>query len=163
MRKKYQLKTSDLVFNTLIAVNEKENRRIIDTKDLFEFEELLRKKCSEYGFLLEKEILEDEKRLSSYIYQQGEGSSKKYGLLPWIGVADLYETRLSLPFDLCVIFSIHHPEAKMKKKSKKELESLRKIEDLVISKVITQVQQNQIFLTSGQKKNLALCKIYNRK
>lgn len=163
MRKKYQLRSSDLIINTLIKVSEKENRRVIDTTDLFEFEGLLRKKCAEDGFLLEEQTLKDEENLKDYIYQQGEGLSKRYGLLPWVGISDLYDTRLSLPLCLCSIFSMNQLETRMKKRSREELESFKKLDLAVVNHVLSQAKKNEVSFTSRQKKNLALCKIYNRK
>lgn len=99
---RYTLEETDLIINTLIEINKKENRRVIDIIDINNYKHLILEKAKEKNINIFFNNMIDT-NIEDYIYIV-EDSKTKYVMLPWVTSEDLIEKfRGYLPLDLCVI------------------------------------------------------------
>ena len=97
--KEYKFRYSDLIMNTLIEVNRKENRRVIDYEDLKNYKELIKSEAEKRNISLtfepfistEKYIKTLEEETSDYILiNYKESNNIDYIILyPWISIEEI--------------------------------------------------------------------------
>ncbi len=144
--KKFVLGESDLVINTLLAVGEKENRRVIDFKDVVIYKNELTKRA------LEREI-----EISYCDYDNNFAFIKEciyslnltkemgvvFGIFPWVSIASLYDARENLPLELCAIMSDPEFSTAMVERDEKDRRSLNDVNDVVAQSYLKDLEKQQ--------------------
>lgn len=160
--KQIYLSETDLVINTMIDALEYENRRVIDTNDIYSYQEQSRKHFKQanlnvifYGDRTTQE--EFYKEIESYLARY----DNKYVLLPWIEKEDLIKAfRGTVPFAVIKVIAKKDRESFLQKKSQETIESLNMIHDLVVSDYLDLVSDTvKVLETKLEQENKKLEKI----
>lgn len=128
---------SNLVINTLIAIQEKEKRRIIDLVDIKNYKGIFEKKAKEKG--IEVCYHEDGSNadfLKEHIYYDKDKHNYLFGIKPCYRSSVLYDSRDNLPFDLCILFCDNTIASEMPNRHRRNIERLNAIDDAVTREAI---------------------------
>lgn len=173
--KEYKFRYSDLIMNTLIEVNRKENRRVIDYEDLKNYKELIKSEAEKRNISLtfepfistEKYIKTLEEETSDYILiNYKESNNIDYIILyPWISEEEIKENfRNEFSHNAWNIFNdiTSNPKVQLPKRNSKPTRKFVAIQDEINNKYLsiyqTRVEDAEKELQEAQKK---LIKIKN--
>lgn len=98
----YYLNYGDIIINTMIVINQKSNRRIIDDKDIKDFEKKFMDLCKSNNIDIIISPMDDyaSESLNSYVLN----NDGKIIMLPWLDKSDLIENfRAYLPLNICLV------------------------------------------------------------
>lgn len=126
--KKYCLKYSDLVINTLIAVDEREHRRVIDSKDALSYKKQIEKKAMEssISFTFQNDLQSFNKSIGNYLILQKD----KYMILPWVDKREMsLKFNKNIPNDILQIMHSDEVHSNLINRTDDEKKLFKNIED----------------------------------
>lgn len=87
-----KIDTTAIVINTIIAINNKEGRKIIDSTDINNFITTLQSECEKRDVAIQITDASSEniKAIEDYLYPYKQGDDTCYMVLPWIKPTDMY-------------------------------------------------------------------------
>lgn len=158
----YYLKLKDLVINTMITINVKEKRRVIDNTDINNYKEVLKKLSIESKIQIhfDKSDYENVKyEIKDYILVK----DNKFIMLPWLETNDLIGGfRSYLPLDLILLVCNHKIPNMMEDRSIEIKNEYRKIEDVTSDFYSKKIESENLELEKIKQKNIVkLSKIGN--
>lgn len=135
--KKYYVEETDLISNCLIEINEKTNRRIIDSNDLLEYKNNVIRKSKEKGIDIIFCYYNDvDNEFNEYIHVE---ENKYFVMVPWINREDLMRKyTFSLPHEVIELLE----NVPLNKKENDTLNELEKIKERVYKKYCERLNNN---------------------
>lgn len=178
--KEYKFRYSDLVMNTLIEVNKKENRRVIDFEDIKNYKELIKNEALKKGAVLvfepytgkEECVKKLEEETNDYILiTYKESNNIDYIVLyPWISEEEIKEEfRDDFPHSIWNIFNdiTSNPKIQLPKRSSKPTKKLGTIQYEINNKYLEiyqiKVEEAELQLDDAQKKLTKIKNVINKK
>lgn len=153
---KVQINLEDLIGNAMIEIYKKDQRRIVDIKDIKNYQNLITKELKklrmEPNFFCDRNNLYQS--LSKYFFIF---NGNNYIMLPWISIEDLtkrYRNNMQLKF--CRCFCNNVVKNGLLNRTKEELSRFNQINQAVINTYI-----NQLVVTNDDSKIEKIKKINN--
>ena len=150
----YKLNLEDLIVNTMITINEKEKRRVIDYIDIANYKKIiidLAKKIDIQLFIDESNYQKCKYELENYILIK----DNKYVMLPWIENKDLIENfRGYLPLNIVIMFCNKDIPNMIKKRESGVMEKFRVTEFLTEKLYISEIENEIVNLEKKKQKNI---------
>lgn len=153
---KVQINLEDLIGNAMIEIYKKDQRRIVDIKDIKNYQNLITKELKklrmEPKFFCDRNNLYQS--LSKYFFIF---NGNNYIMLPWISIEDLtkrYRNNMQLKF--CRCFCNNVVKNGLLNRTKEELSRFNKINQAVINTYV-----NQLVVTNDDSKIEKIKKINN--
>lgn len=163
-KKKISINYNNLIINTLIAINEKEKRRIIDSIDIRNYKDVLEKRARERGLeIVYEEDNNNEEVLDQYIYCDRYVNGEIFGIIPSYRTTSLYDSRMNLSFDLCLLFSDITIFQEMSKRDEADIKRLNVMNDSVVLSYIDSLEKERNEIRKYDKDANQECKKINQK